>query len=119
MSPQAMNCKLHDKLVLKNHTIIKYSRATVNELLSRAAHSVLHKERYRHLVQVLNEPSDHASQKEDMENYKIKIASESELATMFSVLYFTDYDTFEIDIPQFIVDLNLPDARVFRTMPFF
>ncbi len=105
-----MHCKLHHKLILKNYTTIKYSRATVNELLSQSIHSVVHKDRYEQLVQILNKPSDHASEKEDMENYKFKILSNRDLATMFSILFFIDYDTFEIDIPQFIVDLNLPDA---------
>jgi hypothetical protein len=107
MSPQAWHCKLRQEQILTNHSIIKYSREFINEFLLRAAFPILNLEEHGNLRQLLNKPSDHASFKEDVEYYRNSIISNRELTRMFFIVYFTDYDTFGIDLPQFIIDYKL------------
>jgi hypothetical protein len=107
ISPQALHCNLREERIFKNHTIIKYSRDSINGFLLRAAQPVLRKEWHDHLMQLLNKPSDHASIREQLESYKNSIITNKELAKLFFALYFIDYETFGIKLPQFIVNFEL------------
>jgi hypothetical protein len=116
ISPQAIHCRLREKEKLLNYNVIDYSFEAVNSFLLRAAHPMLYNKQYEILNDLLHKTSDHAAAKKDAETYERRISSDKSLAAMFAILYFIDYDTFSIDLPQFIVDLELynPDSDVFR-----
>ncbi len=87
--------------------MVKYSRENINNFLLSAAKPLLSEDEYKKLLERLNQKTSHAANEQDAEDIEKLIRSNRTLTSMLAQLYFMDYKTFDIDIPQFIIDFKL------------
>uniref|UniRef100_A0A914VJT4 Sulfotransferase n=1 Tax=Plectus sambesii TaxID=2011161 RepID=A0A914VJT4_9BILA len=118
ISPQAAYCRMSDNFNPKDVRIIPYSRENVNSFLRSAAKPVMNSEQLEMLSSRLEEPSEHASDQVEARKLKQKIMDDWTLTTLFSTIYFIDYQTFSIDLPQFMLDAEMYKVDQ-SNVPFF
>jgi hypothetical protein len=105
MMPQAAFCHLWKQH--GQYKLIKYSQENIKKFLMNVARPVLDEIRLANFEERLGRKTEHSAIRVDVETLKKVIISNKNLTKMFAQLFFIDYKTFSIEIPKFILDLEL------------